>query len=94
MDAGEATQPPVAGESDRRDRVAMALSAREQDDLLWWAEQGRPCPECGGAGVPIVIEVTDQSTSLALQHRLACLGDCCIDGLAPDRECTVCGHRF
>jgi len=64
------------------------------DDLLWWQGQVRPCPSCGGDGVLLVVEVTDQSTSQALQHRLACLGDCCIDGLAPDRQCRDCDHRF
>ncbi|MGA7689800.1 MAG: hypothetical protein WCA29_11310 [Jiangellales bacterium] len=63
-------------------------------DLLWWQDQVRPCPSCGGDGVLLVVEVTDQSTSNALRHRLACLGDCCIDGLAPDRQCRDCDHRF
>lgn len=62
--------------------------------LQWWAQQVQECPACGGPGVRLVVEVTDQDTASALQNGLACLGDCCIDGLAPDRECRRCGHRF
>lgn len=72
----------------------MALTEAEPDHLEWWRSQVRPCPACGGSGVLLVIEVTDRDTTAALQHRLACLGDCCIDGLAPDRQCRDCGHRF
>lgn len=69
-------------------------NASRVDDLSWWQEQVRTCPACGGEGVRLVIEVTDESTKQALAHRLACLGDCCLDGLAPDRQCRDCGHRF
>ena len=62
--------------------------------LAWWEAQVVPCPECGGPGVRLVVEVTDRDTADALRNGLACLGDCCIDGLAPDRECRSCGHRF
>jgi hypothetical protein len=41
-----------------------------------------------------VIEITDQQTREAVRQGLACLGDCCIDGLAPDRECVRCRTRF
>jgi ribosomal protein S27AE len=64
------------------------------DALLWWREQVRPCPRCGGDGVLVVVEVTDESTRAALRGGMACLGDCCIDGLAPDRQCVRCGHAF
>jgi hypothetical protein len=63
-------------------------------DLTWWEEQTLPCPRCGGPGRLLVLEVTDQSTDAAVRQGLACLGDCCIDGLAPDRQCVRCGHRF
>jgi hypothetical protein len=72
----------------------MAPAAADDMHLRWWESQVRDCLECGGPGVLLVVEVTDQSTSLALRNRLACLGDCCIDGLAPDRQCLRCGHRF
>lgn len=72
----------------------MTLASTNEQQLRWWETQVRACPQCGGPGVLLVIEVTDQSTALALRNGLACLGDCCIDGLAPDRECLGCGHRF
>lgn len=65
-----------------------------ETDLTWWEQQSRPCPACGGPGRLLVIEITDMSTREAVRAGLACLGDCCIDGLEPDRECTRCGHRF
>ena len=64
------------------------------EGLAWWHDQVQACPECGGDGVRLVIEVTDQDTAAALREGLACLGDCCIDGLAPDRQCRRCAHRF
>jgi hypothetical protein len=72
----------------------MSLPADIEVELQWWESQGQTCPRCGDRGVPIVLEVTDESTRIALQHRLACLGDCCLDGLEPDHECRKCGHRF
>jgi len=72
----------------------MSLSASEEADLQWWQDQARPCPECGDRGVPIILDIVDEGARRALQFRFACLGDCCMDGLAPDRECRKCGHRF
>jgi hypothetical protein len=78
-----------------RGRIVGAMSvATEHEPLDWWEAQTRECPRCGGVGVLLVVEVTDRSTQAALAHRVACLGDCCIDGLAPDRQCRDCGHRF
>jgi hypothetical protein len=63
-------------------------------DLTWWEQQSLPCPRCHGPGRLLVIEITDVSTREAVRQGLACLGDCCIDGLAPDRQCVRCGLRF
>jgi hypothetical protein len=72
----------------------MPAQTDAEVDLTWWEQQSRPCPRCGGPGRLLVVEITDLSTQFAVRQGLACLGDCCIDGLAPDRECTRCRHRF
>jgi hypothetical protein len=73
--------------SDEDDSAAEA-------ERRWWSAQARPCPRCGGAGRPVVLEVTDVSTQIALREGLACLGDCCIDGTGADHVCSRCGHEF
>lgn len=84
----------MTGPCARRMVGLVQTSGTDLGHLEWWDSQVRPCPQCGGVGVLLVTEVTDVSTAEALRHRLACLGDCCIDGLAPDRQCRDCGFRF
>jgi hypothetical protein len=74
--------------------VVTTYGLAAQDGLDWWRDRVRRCPECGGRGVQVVLEVTDRDTADAIGARLACLGDCCIDGLGGDHECLRCGHRF
>jgi ribosomal protein S27AE len=72
----------------------MTSGLTPEVDLTWWEQQSRACPRCQGPGRLLVIEITDVSTREAVRQGLACLGDCCIDGLAPDRQCVRCGLRF
>jgi hypothetical protein len=72
----------------------MSTSASAPLDLTWWEDQSRPCPRCGGPGRLLIVEITDQEAMQAVRTGMACLGDCCLDGLSPDRECTSCGHRW
>lgn len=72
----------------------MSIAPTGPVDLSWWHEQSRPCPECGGTGRLLILEINDREAMAAVRTGLACLGDCCVDGLQPDRECTDCGYRW
>lgn len=66
------------------------------DDLMWWMDQQRPCPTCGGAGIPIVMDMQDMTTRDAVINGLATLAGCGLGGAADgnDRECTRCGLQW
>ena len=63
--------------------------------MAWWSKGQQSCPQCGGTGVPVVLEITDRDTLEAVQSGLACLGECCYDGARGiDRQCNRCGHQW
>lgn len=61
----------------------------------YWAGSQQACPRCGGTGVPVVLEITDEDTMEAVRTGLACLGECCFDGARGiDRECVSCSAQW
>jgi hypothetical protein len=76
-----------------RTRAARYTDA-DFEGASWWEMQALPCPRCDGLGRPIILEITTVDSRSAVRAGLACLGDCCIDGVGPERECDTCGLRF
>lgn len=62
--------------------------------LQWWTSRQEPCPLCGGAGVPIVLDIQDAETMSAVRDGLAALGGCGLGGSRFDHECARCRHRW
>lgn len=62
--------------------------------LAWWTAQQLPCPNCGGVGVPILLDMQDAESMEAVRSGLADLGGCGLGGNRFDHACTKCGHRW
>lgn len=66
----------------------------EATALQWWVSRQAPCPNCGAAGVPVLLDIVDAESREAVQTGLAALGGCGLGGSAYDHECPRCKHRW
>jgi hypothetical protein len=66
----------------------------DEAGVRWWTSQQAPCPLCGSASVPIVLDIQDAETMEAVRTGLAALGGCGLGGSRFDRECEACRHRW
>ncbi len=63
----------------------------DAEGLKWWTARQSPCPVCGGASVPVVLDMQDAETYEAVRVGLASLGGCGLGGARNSHQCTQCG---
>lgn len=66
----------------------------DQAGIDWWTARQLPCPQCGGVGIPIILDMQDAESAEAVRSGLADLGGCGLGGARFDHVCRDCGHRW
>lgn len=68
--------------------------AMDEAALAYWLGRQEPCPNCGGTGLPVLLDMQDAESREAVRTGMAALGGCGLGGSSYDHECPRCGERW